>query len=330
MNLSPSPSNGPGAACLILFALIWASACAKPEEAVNFPTNPPRSGQAAKATPAVTYAEEIASWQSNRATRLKAEGGWLSVVGLNWLKEGDNRFGSEKSNDIVFPRGPARGGTLRLRKGEVTLIPDPAADLRIDGQPAGEVRLSPDTSGKATTITTGSLSFFMIDRGGKIGLRLKDNDAKARKNFKGLEYYPVDPAWKVEARFEPYQPAKVIPIQNIVGMVDKLPSPGALAFSLGGREYRLDPVLEEGSDELFIIFKDKTSGRETYGAGRYLYAKKPVAGGPVILDFNKAYNPPCAFTDFATCPLPPPQNKLDLAVTAGEKKYDGHPEKTAG
>jgi len=308
--------------------LLTALACTKQEEAVQFPTNPP--GTSAKPAIPVPYPEEIAAWQADRGTRLKAEGGWLSVVGLNWLKEGDNRFGSEGSNDIVLLKGPARAGILRLRKGEVTLIPDPFADLRIDGQPAREIKLSPDTSEKATTVTAGTLSFFMIDRGGKIGLRLKDTEAPARTNFKGLQYYPVDPAWRVEALYEPYQPAKVIPIQNIVGMVDNLPSPGALVFNVGGREYRLDPVLEEGSDELFIIFRDKTSGRQTYGAGRYLYAKKPAAGGTVTLDFNKAYNPPCAFTDFATCPLPPPQNRLDLAITAGEKKYDGHADKTAG
>lgn len=327
----PTPSKAkrkPRVAAVIGSILLSAMACTKSEEAVDFPTKPP--GETAKATPPVPYPEELAGWQANRAARLKAEGGWLSVVGLNWLKEGDNRFGSDRSNDVVFPKGPARGGTLRLQKGEVTLIPNPAADLRIEGQPAREVKLSPDTSEKTTTVTSGPLSFFMIDRGGKIGLRLKDNDAPGRKNFKGLKYYPVDPAWKVEARFEAYHPAKVIPIQNIVGMVDNLPSPGELVFNLAGKEYRLDPVLEEGSDELFIIFRDKTSGRETYGAGRYLYAKMPAAGGPVTLDFNKAYNPPCAFTDFATCPLPPPQNRLDLAVTAGEKKYDGHSDKTVG
>lgn len=318
----------PRVAALIGFVLISAMACTKAEEAVEFPNHPPRGP--VKTAVQLPYPEEIAAWQANRATRLKAEGGWLSVVGLNWLKEGDNRFGSDRANDIVFPKGPARGGTLRLQKGAVTLIPDPAADLRIEGQPAGQVRMSPDTSEKPTTVTSGPLSFFMIDRGGKIGLRLKDNEAPGRKDFKGLEYYPVDPAWKFEARFEAYQPAKVIPIQNIVGMVDKLPSPGALVFSVAGKEYRVDPVLEEGSDELFIIFRDTTSGRETYGAGRYLYAKMPAAGGAVTLDFNKAYNPPCAFTDFATCPLPPLQNRLDLAVTAGEKKYEGHPDKTVG
>lgn len=315
-------------AALIAFVLLSAVGCTKSEEAVDFPTNPPRSS--AKKDLALPYPQEIAEWQANRTTRLKAEGGWLSVVGLNWLKDGDNTFGTDRSSDIVFPSGPARGGILRLQKGVVTLIPDQAADLRIEGQPAGQVKLSPDTSEKPTTMTTGSLSFFLIDRGGKIGLRLKDTEAAGRKNFKGLAYYPVDPEWKVEARFEAYQPVKSIPIQNIVGMVDNLPSPGALVFTLAGKEYRLDPVVEEGSDELFIIFRDKTSGRETYGAGRYLYAKMPVAGGAVTVDFNKAYNPPCAFTDFATCPLPPLQNRLDLAVTAGEKKYDGHPDKTAG
>jgi len=318
----------PQMAALIASVLLSTIGCTKSEDAVDFPTNPPRnSAQKALALP---YPQEIAEWQASRATRLKAEGGWLSVVGLNWLKEGDNTFGSDRSSDIVFPSGPARGGILRLQKGVVTLIPDPAADLRIEGQPAGQVKLSPDTSEKPTTITTGSLSFFMIDRGGKIGLRLKDTEAAGRKNFKGLVYYPVDPEWKVEARFEAYQPVKVIPIQNIVGMVDNLPSPGALVFNLAGKEYRLDPVVEEGSDELFIIFRDQTSGRETYGAGRYLYAKMPVARGAVTLDFNKAYNPPCAFTDFATCPLPPLQNRLDLAVTAGERKYEGHPDKTTG
>jgi uncharacterized protein (DUF1684 family) len=179
-----------------------------------------------------------------------------------------------------------------------------------------------DADGVPTVIEVGPLRFFVIRRGDQHGVRIRDRESEARKNFHGIDYYPIDPKWRVNAQFEPYSPTKKIPITNVVGMTEDMESPGALVFEVDGKTMRLDPVLEEGTDELFIIFGDTTNGRETYGGGRYLYAPKPGADQRTTVDFNKSYNPPCVFTDFATCPLPPSQNKLAVAVTAGEKKYD--------
>jgi uncharacterized protein (DUF1684 family) len=161
-------------------------------------------------------------------------------------------------------------------------------------------------------------------RGGRHAIRLRDPNAAARRNFHGIDTYPIDLAYRVTARFEPYAPPKKVPIANVIGTVDTMLSPGALVFQLGSRELRLDPLLEEpDATSLFLIFKDETSGSETYGAGRFLYTDLPV-DGRVVVDFNRAYNPPCVFTEFATCPLPPPQNDLEAAVRAGEKDY-AHP-----
>jgi uncharacterized protein (DUF1684 family) len=165
--------------------------------------------------------------------------------------------------------------------------------------------------------------FNVIKRGDRFGLRVKDSQARTRLEFQGLDYFPIDARWRVNARLEPYNPPKRIPITDVTGMTSESISPGALVFTIDGKEYRLDPVLEEGSDELFIIFKDETSKHDTYPAGRYLYAKKPGPDGKTVVDFNRAYNPPCTFTPFATCPLPPLQNRLPLRIEAGEKRYEG-------
>jgi uncharacterized protein (DUF1684 family) len=247
--------------------------------------------------PDLTYAELIRQWQTTRATRLKAEDGWLSLVGLHWLNEGENAI-----PDV---------GTFTLREGKVTMAPD-NVELKSDADDDGP-----------TTISRGSKRFYVIKRSDRYGIRVKDAQAPTRTQFKGLHYYAVDPKWRVSARFEPYNPPKKIPITDITGSTSDQPVPGALVFTVDGAEYRLDPILE-GDDDLFIIFKDETSTSTTYPAGRYLYSKLPGPDGRVIVDFNRAYNPPCAFTPYATCPLPPAQNRLRVAVEAGEKKYADH------
>jgi uncharacterized protein len=259
------------------------------------------------------HQQEITQWQENRAERLLRDDGWLTLVGLFWLEEGQNV--------VTLPSGQ----TLRLsRSGEkATLMPDPS--MTVEGKPLSgpaELRNDADPNGP-TIVQMGSIRFNAIKRGGRLGLRVKDANARTRTDFAGLEYYPIDPQWRVEARLEPYNPVKKIPIDDVTGMRSESESPGALVFTLGGKEYRLDPVLEEGSDELFLIFRDETAKDETYPAGRYLYAPKPGPDGKTIIDFNKAYNPPCAFTPFATCPLPPLQNRLKTRIEAGEKRYAG-------
>jgi uncharacterized protein len=283
----------------LLLVLLFASC--KEEQAVEQPAT-------TASAPDTTHQDEIKKWQTDRDARLRREDGWLTLVGLDWLKEGDN---------------PAPAGTVSLSGGQVTF--NPSEDAQIEGAPvSGSVKLLADADeGGPTIVHAGAKQFNVIKRGDRFGLRIKDSQAPTRVNFKGMEYFPIDPKWRVEARLEAYHPPKQIPITDVTGMTSNNISPGALVFEIDGKEYRIDPIIEEGSDEFFIIFKDETSKDSTYEAGRYLYAKKPGTDGKVIIDFNKAYNPPCVFTPFATCPLPPPQNRLPIRIEAGEKRYSG-------
>lgn len=270
------------------------------------------------------YTKEVDDWKLNRLNRLKADDGWLTVVGLYWLKDGQNKFGTDPSNDVVFPkdRAPAFAGSFYLEKGKVRLEAPAKTGITEKGKPVTSMVLQSDENGNTdpTELNLGSLTFFVIERDDKVAIRLKDKESPARQKFTGLEYYPINPSFRVEAKYEPYNPPKQMPIVNVLGMVENTPSPGALVFNIDGKSYRLDTIQEPNEKDLFVIFGDKTNGKETYGAGRYLYAPHPVNGKSVV-DFNKSYNPPCSFTHFATCPLPPPQNKLPIDIHAGEKKY---------
>lgn len=260
---------------------------------------------------AVPYATVIAAWRHDREARLRADDGWLTVTGLFWLHDGDNRFGSAPSNDIVLPAGPAQAGTFTLQHGKVT--------ARLNGA-SREIR--PDTEDSARV---GRLRLFVIQRGDRLAIRMKDPDSLPRREFHGLAYFPAREEYRVTAQFIA-QPRK-IPIANIVGQTEAEDSPGYVVFRLHGRQFRLTPVYEDpGSKDLFFMFRDQTAGKETYGAGRFLDTDPP-RNGKVILDFNKAYNPPCAFTPFATCPLPPKENRLAVRIEAGEKNYR-HPAQT--
>ena len=269
---------------------------------------------------------EVERWRAQRNERLRRDDGWLTLVGLSWLEPGENRFGSGPDNRVPLPEGkaPAHLGSFDLKGGEVRVRIAPGSDVTHDGKPVSEMVLQPDTSGSPTILQHGSLRFHVIKRGERFGIRVKDSQAKALREFAGMENFPIDPAWRVIARFEPYTPPREITVPNVTGEPTREIVPGALVFEKGGKTFRLEPVAEEGSEELFIIFGDQTNGFETYGAGRFLYAPQPDSAGRVPLDFNIAYNPPCVFTPYATCPLPPPQNKLALRVEAGEKSYGEH------
>jgi uncharacterized protein len=309
---------------LIIFtvALTLCAACAKMEE---LPKTQPTPTPVAAATSGASYEQELEQWKTKRLASLKSEDGWLSLIGLFWFKEGENRFGSDPTNEIVLPDGkaPAQAGTLRLAAGKVTLEAKPEAKITTKGQPVTTLELKSDENGEPTMLELGSLSFHVVKRGERLGLRVKDRENPARAEFKGTDYYPVDHKWVVNARFEPYQPPKQVPILNVLDMTTMETSPGLLAFEVDGRPYKLEALKEQGSEQFFIIFADQTNKTETYGAGRYLYADPPGADGRVTLDFNRAYSPPCAFTRYATCPLPPAQNRLPLRVEAGER-YLGH------
>jgi uncharacterized protein (DUF1684 family) len=272
---------------------------------------------------AAAYPREIEKWRNERAAELTSEDGWLALAGLFWLKEGENKLGSDPSNSIVLPQGkaPKVAGSVWLEKGSLRFDALPDSGVTHAGAPVTSLALESDTDGKQTVLNLGSLSFYVIKRGENYGVRVKDKENPDRLHFAGLDYYPADARWRLEARLEPYNPPKAIPITNVLGMVEDMTSPGALLFDVAGKNYRLDAVEEKGSKQFFLIFADQTTGHETYGAGRYLYADPPDTDGTVIVDFNRAYNPPCAFTNYATCPLPPSQNRLALRIEAGEKRY---------
>lgn len=270
-----------------------------------------------------SFQQEIEKWRQDRLASLTSESGWFTVVGLFWLEEGENKFGSDESTQLVFPKGkaPAQAGSFFLEKGQVRMEAKTESGITADGKPVTSLALQSDEKGEPTVLNLGTLSFFVIKRGDKVGIRLKDKESDGLKHFAGLQYYPPDPKWRVEAKWVPYVPPKKIQILNIIGMLEDNDCNGAVELKVDGKAYLID-ALQEGDDKsLFLIFGDQTNGKETYGAGRFLYSEPPDENGKVIVDFNKAYSPPCAFTAFATCPLPPKQNKLALRIEAGEKKY---------
>jgi uncharacterized protein len=270
------------------------------------------------------YTSEIESWRDQRVERLKAPSGWLSLVGLEWLKPGTNTLGSASDNDIIIAKAPAHLGSIEWSGDKVSIALDAGSAALIDDKPLAHAELLDDSHEKPTTISFDTVRFYLIDRaGGKKGLRIKDIEAKSRVGFLGIDYYPIDPSWRVEATWVAFDPPHTLEIPNVIGTIDKMPVPGKAVFEHDGQTFELLPVLEtEDADELFWIIADKTSGKETYGAARFIYSAMPK-DGKVVIDFNKAYNPPCAFTPYATCPLAPPENRLGVAVRAGEKKYRG-------
>ncbi len=265
------------------------------------------------------YQATIEQWRQQREANLKSDSGWLTVAGLIWLKEGANVAGSAASSDIVLPRGPAQAGVFDFHDGKTIFHPAPDAAILLNGKPAdAATELKADTEGKPDQVTFDGLSMFVIHRGNRYAIRLKDTASKFRKEFTGLQWFPVDPSYRVIAKFVAYKTPTLIAVPNILGETEQEPSPGYVLFTLHGHEFRLDPVMED--EQLFFIFHDETSGKETYAPGRFLYTDL-AKDGQVVLDFNKAYNPPCAFTPYATCPLPPKQNRLAVRIEAGERKY---------
>lgn len=271
-----------------------------------------------------SYQDEIEQWHQKRVKSLKSEAGWLNIVGLFWLKEGENTFGSSKKNDIVFPEGKANEtlGTFILKDSVVSLKVNRGVSIESDSHEfAGGIIFSGGLE-KSLVLAHRTLRWFIIKRGDKYGVRLRDLESAASKNFTDIERFPVDKKWRIIAKYEAPVTPKTIPINDVIGLTTETPFGGTLFFEVEGKKIQLDATLE--GEDLFIVFADKTTGNETYGGGRFLYAKRPVSGDIVVLDFNKAYNPPCCFTDYATCPLPPVQNRLSIKVTAGEKTYGHH------
>ena len=271
------------------------------------------------------YQQEVEAWRNQRLAKLLAEDGWATLVGLLWLQPGENSFGRAASNSISLecPALPPAVGVFRVQEAGVWFTAAAGTEVTHAGRRVTIIGpMASDTDGSPTVLRTGTLSFYLLERGGRLAIRVKDSAADARVRFQGLRYFPIDEQWRLPARFEPYVPVQTVSILNVLGMEEAVRSPGVLVFQVGGREHRLETVLESGMHDYFVMFTDLTNGKQTYAAGRCLYVSPPSAG-TTVLDFNKAYNPPCCFTVFATCGLPQPQNRLPLAVTAGELKYRG-------
>lgn len=268
-------------------------------------------------TASATYQATIESWRQEQEQRLLADDGWLTLAGLFWLREGRNAIGAGPENDIVLPPGsaPEYVGSIELHAGATTLHAAGEAGVMVNGRPVVSRPLRSDASGAPALVTIGDLTLLVLQRGDRYGIRVRDRNNPARAAFGGRRWFPIHESYCLAATFIPHDPPRQIPIANVLGTTENTASPGSVVFAIDGQDYRLDAITE--GDQLWFIFRDHTSGDSTYGAGRYLKAPAPRQG-MVTLDFNKAYNPPCAFTPFATCPLPPPQNQLPVRIEAGE------------
>ncbi len=268
-----------------------------------------------------TYQGDYAKWRAGYTEDLKKN--WLTLVGLFWLKDGTNRIGGDQNDEVPLPAAKAAPqiGTIDFHAGHAMFRADPHAKITSDGRPVKAIELKPDTTDKPTMLHTGDLTILMIQREQKYGIRVRDARSPAVAEFKGLDFYPVNSNFVVKAKFVPEAKPRKVGIPTVLGQNAQMDSAGYVEFTLNGQKQRLH-ALTEGTSELFFIFKDPTAGHGTYPAGRFLYADPPK-NGTVVLDFNRAHNPPCAWTAYATCPLPPKENYLSVAVEAGEK-FNGH------
>ena len=260
----------------------------------------------------------VEAWRDKRYAALRREMGWLTLVGLGWLRDGVNRLGTGPDVDVRLPSGPALVGTVTLEGGRV--VAD--GGFRHAGEAVADLELVDDEDGRPTLLEVESLRLCLIRRGGQLAIRTWDTDASARREFDGVDHWPVDPAWLIEARFE-VTPGRVLRVPDVLGFIEEEPSPGEVVFTVADAERRLQALSGGDSGELWLVFGDLTNGAETYGGGRFLYTDPPAADGSVSVDFNRAYNPPCVFSPFATCPLPWAANRLETRIEAGERMY--HP-----
>jgi uncharacterized protein (DUF1684 family) len=269
------------------------------------------------------YVDQINEWHQNRVERLTSKTGWMSLAGLYWLKEGQNTFGTDSQNDIVFPAKKAPGfmGSIFLEDDVVKTKILPDVEVLEDSIPVKDIKMRIDIDGEPTILLYGTLSWYIIKRSDDFAVRLRDSANPVITSFHGIKRYPVDSSWRIEATFESYNPQRSISVPTILGNIAEEPSPGALVFKIENEVYRLDVIGNPDDKRFFVIFGDETNKDETYGAGRYVYVDNPGNNGKTFIDFNKCYNPPCAFTVYATCPFPPEQNILPVKITAGEKRY---------
>ncbi len=280
--------------------------------------------------PADPYLAEVTKFRQDRAATLKSDAGWLTIAGLWFLTQPQATFGSDPLNDIVFPASaPPRAGTFEMRNGNVTVKAAEGVTFELDGKPVTQMEMKSDVPGPADRLMLGNdLQFWVHNSGNRLSIRLRDQKSALRTHFTGLTWFPIDPAYKVEATFTPFEKPRMVDVASLVGDVDKTPIPGIVTFTLNGQEYKLEPFAEPGDEQFWFVFRDLTSQKETYPAARFLYAAAPTfaskdasarqASGKIILDFNKAVNPPCAYNPYTTCPIPTEQNRLRTRIEAGE------------
>jgi uncharacterized protein len=311
------PTNVVMLAALLLALAACQREAAKPAAQMN--------AEDAKAMSANMFAQAEKTWRDQRRERLLAPDGWTSLIGLHWIGQGSHYLGSAADNGIRLSMGPEHLGMIDIKGDRIRFVPDKGAALTLDDQPfkaPADLKADLDEGGPSVIgFDDGKGEATVIKRGDRFALRVKHADAPTRTGFTGLDYWPMDPAWKVEGKYIPHEAGKTMDVASIIGTIEPTANPGLVEFQRGGQTYRIEAI-DEGDGRLFLVFADRTNGHGSYGAGRFLYAEKPDASGKVVIDFNQSYNPPCAFTAFATCPLPPPENRLDVAITAGEKAYN--------
>jgi uncharacterized protein (DUF1684 family) len=273
---------------------------------------------AVNAAPDAAYTQSFDKWKADLVEGLKQE--WLPLAGLFWLKPGENSFGTDPKNAVVFPKGPAHAGSFTLQGKTVTATLAPEDNATVAGKPATKLELQPDITGNPTEVEMGSLRLHVIVRGERIGIRLKDVDSDAVRQFHVPQFFPLDLSYRVTATWLPSDGKRTVDVPNVLGDVTPTRVAGTAIFKINGQEVRLTDLGGDAAKQLFFVFSDTTSKTNTYPGGRFLKAG-PVANGTVVLDFNRAYNPPCAITPYATCPLAPKENRLPVAITAGEQ-YD--------
>jgi uncharacterized protein (DUF1684 family) len=309
-------------ACATLAVFVVSFAGCRP--AGTSATQTPSTDTSKADMPTDPYEVETTKFQQAREAALKTDTGWLTIAGLFFLTQPVTSFGSDPLNDIVLPdSAPGRAGTFELRNGKVVVKAADGVSFQLGGRTITTAELKPDGQGAPDQIALGDLMLWVHNSGERLSIRLRDKNSRLRKDFVGTSWFPIDAAYRVEATYVPYDKPKMIDVPNILGDIDRMPIPGIVSFNLNGQEYRLEPVADPGDEQFWFIFRDLTSQNETYPAARFLYASAPV-NGRMILDFNRAQNPPCAYNPYTTCPLPSEQNRLRTRIEAGEKKYEGH------
>lgn len=310
---------------IVALSICSAAACTRPEAPSTASSAPTASTPAPDAdVPRDPYQAEIAKFRQDREATLKGDAGWLTIGGLWFLTQPQTTFGSDSLNDVVFPASaPPRAGTFELRGGKVTVKAAEGVVFRLDGKPVTSMELKSDVPGPADRLMLGNdLQFWVHNSGERLSIRLRDQNNALRREFAGLKWFPVNEAYRVEATYTPYAQPRAVKIANIMGDLEDGPIPGIVSFTLNGQEFKLEPFADPGDEQFWFVFRDLTSRTETYPAARFLYTPAPPsAGGKMILDFNKAVNPPCAYNPHTTCPLPTEQNRLRTRIEAGEMNY---------